>query len=295
MILLRHYIISQVNAWLLLLPAFIIIFVFSLLPITSTIINSFFINGDGGAVSKFVGIDNYLYLLEDKVFRKALWNNFIFVVSVIPFSIILALIMALWVNTKLVGRSLLRLAYFVPTILPMIAVANIWLFFFTPEYGLIEQIRSFFGFSGINWLGSESTALFCIIVVGIWKDAGFFMIFYLAALQHIPPSLGEAAILEGASRFYYLRKIVIPLLMPTTLFILINATINAFRMIDHLFILTKGGPNNASMLLLYYIYEVSFQFWDTGYGSVLTIALLMILGFIALFQFGILERKVHYQ
>lgn len=295
MILLRHYIISQVNAWLLLLPAFIIIFVFSLLPISSTIINSFFMNGDGGAVSKFVGIDNYLYLLEDKVFRKALWNNFIFVVSVIPCSMILALIMALWVNTKLAGRSLLRLAYFVPTILPMIAVANIWLFFFTPQYGLIEQIRSFFGFSGINWLGSESTALFCVIVVGIWKDAGFFMIFYLAALQHIPPSLGEAAILEGASRFYYLRRIVMPLLMPTTLFILINATINAFRMIDHLFILTKGGPNNASMLLLYYIYEVSFQFWDTGYGAVLTIALLMILGFIALFQFGILERKVHYQ
>lgn len=291
----HHSITSQVNAWLLLLPAFIIISVFSLIPMGSTIVNSFFMNGDGGSVSKFVGIDNYLYLLDDKVFRKALWNNFIFAVSVIPCSMVLALVMALWVNTKLAGRSLLRLAYFVPTVLPMIAVANIWLFFFTPQYGLIEQVRSLFGLPGINWLGNESTALFCIIIVGIWKDAGFFMIFYLAALQHISPSLGEAAILEGASRWYYLCRIVMPLLMPTTLFVLVNATINAFRMIDHLFILTKGGPNNASMLLLYYIYEVSFQFWDTGYGAVLTIVLLMILGIIALFQFGILEQKVHYQ
>ena len=178
----------------------------------------------------------------------------------------------------------------------MIAVANIWLFFYTPDYGLREQLRFFLGAStGINWLGSEQTALFCVISVAVWKDAGFFMIFYLAALQQIPPSLGEAAMLEGASRAYYYRRVVIPLLMPTTLFVLINATINAFRMVDHLFVLTQGGPNNATSLLLYYIYETSFKFWDTGYGATLTMVLLGFLGFAAFVQFGIIEKRVHYR
>ena len=177
----------------------------------------------------------------------------------------------------------------------MIAVANIWLFFFTPEYGLLEQIRRGLGFSGVNWLGSESTALYCVIAVAVWKDAGFFMIFYLAALQQIPPSLAEAAILEGASRFYYYRRVAIPLLMPTTLFVLVNATINAFRMVDHIFVLTQGGPNNASSLLLYYIYEVSFKFWDTGYGATLTLVLLCFLGLASILQFGVLEKRVHYR
>ncbi len=286
---------NQIYAWLLLLPAFLLICIFTFIPTITTCINSFFITSRGNEPQFFWSLEHYLYLLEDQVFLKALWNNIIFVVSVIPCSMFLAFVMALWVNFRLSGRSIIRLAYFVPTILPMIAVANIWLFFFTPQYGLIEQIRSFFNFSSINWLGSEKTALFCIILVAIWKDAGFFMIFYLAALQTIPPSLAEAAILEGASRYYYLRKIMLPLLMPTTLFILVNATINAFRMVDHLFILTRGGPNNASILLLYYIYEVSFQFLDTGYGATLTMILLLILGIMALFQFGILEKRVHYQ
>ena len=205
------------------------------------------------------------------------------------------MLMAFLVNAGLAGQSVLRLCYFVPTVLPMIAVANIWLFFFTPEYGLLEQVRGALGFSGINWLGNESTALPCVIAVAVWKDAGFFMIFYLAALQQISPSLGEAAMLEGASRLYFYRRVVIPLLMPTTLFVLVNATINAFRMVDHLFVLTQGGPNNASSLLLYYIYEVSFKYWDTGYGAALTMVLLAFLGLASIGQFGFFERKVHYR
>jgi len=131
--------------------------------------------------------------------------------------------------------------------------------------------------------------------VAIWKEAGFFMIFYLAALQSIPPSLGEAAALEGASRAYYFRRIVFPLLMPTTLFVLVNATINSFKLVDHLFILTKGGPDNASNLLLYYIYQTAFSFFDTSYAATLTVVLLALLGAFALVQFQLIERRVHYR
>jgi sn-glycerol 3-phosphate transport system permease protein len=175
-------------------------------------------------------------------------------------------------------------------------VANIWLFFYTPGYGLLEQFTvGFLGLPSHNWLGSQSTALISLMVVTIWKEAGFFMIFYLAALQAIPPVLAEAAAIEGASRSQYLLRVVIPLLMPTTLFVLVNAVINAFRLVDHIVVMTRGGPDNASALLLYYIYDVGFKFWDSAYAATLTVVLLILLGLAALFQFLVLERRTHYQ
>jgi len=229
------------------------------------------------------------------VFWQALWNNLIFAAGTIPVSIALAISMALWVNGRIGGRGFLRLAYFTPTVLPMIAVANIWLFFYTPQYGLLEQITHGLGLPSHNWLGDKNTVLGAMIVVAIWKEAGFFMIFYLAALQGISPALGEAAALEGASRWQYFRRVLFPLLMPTTLFVLINALINSVRMVDHIFVMTRGGPDNASTLLLYYIYQVGFSFWDSGYAAALTVVVLILLGGVALFQFGFLERRTHYR
>ncbi len=133
--------------------------------------------------------------------------------------------------------------------------------------------------------------LVCIIVMTIWKEAGFFMIFYLAALQAISPELREAATVEGASRWTYFWRIVFPLLMPTTLFVSINALINAFKLVDHLFILTKGGPDNASNLLLYYIYEAAFSFFDTAYAATLTTVLLAFLAVVAVSQFFLFDRQ----
>jgi len=200
-----------------------------------------------------------------------------------------------WVNGKLPGRGIVRAAYFTPTILPMIAVANIWLFFYTPQIGILDSICGLFGIPSRSWLGDPATALGCLMVLAIWKDAGFFMIFFLAALQGISPELEEAAVIEGAGRWYFFRRVTLPLLMPTTLFVLVNSTINSFKLVDHIFILTKGGPDNASSLLLYYIYEVAFGFWDTAYASTLTVVLLLILGGLAVTQFTYIEKRVHYQ
>jgi sn-glycerol 3-phosphate transport system permease protein len=177
----------------------------------------------------------------------------------------------------------------------MIAVANIWLYFFTPGYGLIDEVLAPFGLGEWNWFGSTSTALPAIIVIAIWKEAGFYMIFYLAALQTMPPDLREAAALEGASRWTYFRRVVWPLLMPTTLFVCINVAIDAFRLVDQIVVITKGGPDNATTILLYYIYEVGFQYWDTNYAALLTITLLALLGAVAALQFGLLARRVHYR
>ena len=286
---------NQVYGWLLLTPAAILLISFTYYPAVATLGQSFFSAGTALKPSVFVGVENYRSMLDDEVFWQVLKNNLWYAAGTIPASIAIALLMAVWVNGKLPLRGFIRMSYFTPTVLPMIAVANIWLFFYTPGIGAIDQIANFLGLPTYNWLGDPDTVLGCIIIMTIWKEAGFFMIFYLAALQSLPPELEEAAKLEGASRWYYFRRVVFPLLMPTTLFVLINAVINSFKLVDQLFILTKGGPDNASSLLLYYIYEVAFSFFDQAYASTLTVVLLASLAVIAIGQFVILDKRIHYR
>ena len=284
-----------VYGWLMVLPAFALLALFTHWPIVGTVWDSFHATAKGDRPAPWVGLENYQVMVADEVFWKSLWNNLWYCVGTIPLSIALALVMALWVNSAMRGRTWLRMAFFTPTVLPMIAVANIWLFFFTPQYGLLEQFTSLFGVAGRNWLGSESTALGCMMVVAVWKEAGFFMIFYLAALQSMSPRLAEAAAIEGASRWYFFRRVTFPLLMPTTLFVLVNAVINAFRLVDHVVVMTRGGPDNATSLLLYYIFEIGFRFWDSSYAAALTMVLLTLLAAVAIAQFVFLERRTHYQ
>lgn len=287
---LRH-----VQAYLLLLPAFVFLVGFTHYPAIGTLIDSLMSTPRAGRAAVFVGLENYAVMIDDPTFWKSLRNNFWFALVTIPVSIGLSIGMALWVNDKIAGRQFLRLSYFLPTVLPMIAVANIWIFFYTPGYGLINQVLQLFGGHGQNWLGDPNLVLGSVIVVAIWKEAGFFMIFYLAALQTLSPSYKEAAQIEGASAWYFFRRVQWPLLMPTTIFVLVNALINAFRMVDHIIVMTKGGPDNASSLLLFYLYEVGFKFWDQGYASALTAVLLALLALIGLFQFFVLDRRTHYR
>ncbi len=284
-----------IHGWLLVLPAMVFLLLFTHVPALTTIWNSFFSTPRGRRPSRFVGFDNYDRLFDDPVFWKVLGNNLWFALGTIPVSIALAIVMALFVNRAFTGRSLVRMAYFTPTVLPLIAVANIWLFFYTPGFGLIDQLLGAMGFGQSNLLGSPDTALAAIMAVTIWKEAGFFMIFYLAALQSIPPQLTEAARIEGAGGWTIFRRVTFPLLMPTTLFVSINAVINSFRLVDHIFILTNGGPDNASSLLLFYIYETSFRYWDTAYGATLTVVMLALLCLLAIGQFFFFDRKVHYK
>ncbi|MBN8873588.1 MAG: sugar ABC transporter permease [Rhodospirillales bacterium] len=286
---------ASLAAWALVLPSLLLLVAFTHWPAVETLWHSLHATPRGNRPAPFVGLDNYRALLDDPVFFRALWNNTIYAAVTIPASVVLALVMALAVNRAMPGRALLRMAYFLPTMLPMIAVANIWLFFYTPDYGLFDQVLSLFGFGRHNWLGDAATALPAMIAVAVWKEAGFFMIFYLAALQTMPPDLHEAASLDGTPRIMFFRRVTLPLLMPTTLFVLVNAVVNAFRMIDHVVVMTRGGPDNATTLLLYYIYETGFRFWDTATAATLTVVLLAILAALAVLQFGVFGRRVHYR
>jgi len=281
--------------WALVFPAAAFLATFTYYPAIATFWESLFSNAKAGRPARFVGMDNYAAMVADPIFWRALGNNAWFALGTIPASIALALCMALLVNRAIPGRGLARMAYFAPTVLAMVAVANIWLFIFAPQVGLLNQFLSLFGVAPHNWLGQPTTSLASVTAVAIWKEAGFFMIFYLAALQAMPTNLAEAAAIEGASRWYYFWRVTFPLLMPTTLFILVNAVVNAFRLVDHILVMTKGGPDNASMLLLYYIYEIGFKYWDTSYAAAMSAVLLVILGTVAIGQFLVLDRRTHYR
>ncbi|MGH7160808.1 MAG: carbohydrate ABC transporter permease, partial [Acetobacteraceae bacterium] len=263
----------RLSGWLLVLPAAVMIFAFTNLPLVATAVTSLYsapIAGHGGG---FVGLRNYLDLLADPAFRQSLVNNILYAAITVPAAMGLALAMALGVNAAIPGRAILRLSFFLPTMLPMIAVGAIWLFFYTPQYGLVDRLTRLIGMGQINWLGDTSTALPAMMAVAVWKQAGFFMIFYLAALQGISPQLREAASLEGASRGYFFRRVTLPLLGPTTLFVLVTATINAFSVVDHVIEMTQGGPDNATSLLLYYVYATGFRYWDIHSAAAATIVL----------------------
>jgi sn-glycerol 3-phosphate transport system permease protein len=286
---------QAIYGWILLSPAMVLLSLFAFYPSIATLWSSLFSRGTRRRPSEFVGTENYADLFADPTFWKVVTNNLIYAGATIPISIAIALAMALWANSKIPARGFVRTAYFTPTVLPMIAAANLWLFFYTPGLGILDKIGSLFGFESVNWLGQPETALWAVIIVTIWKEAGFFMIFYLAALQTIPEDLKEAADIEGASRWTYTRRIVLPLLMPTTLFIMVNALINSVKLIDHLFILTKGGPNDASKLILYYIWEMAFAFFDAPHAAAMTILVLVVLGVVAGIKFTILDKRTHYQ
>ncbi len=286
---------QAIYGWLMLSPAALMLSVFAFYPSGATFFSSLFSRHTRRKPSEFTGLENYNDLFADPTFWLVVKNNLFYAAITVPVSIGIALAMALWANSKIPARGFVRTAYFTPTVLPMIAAANLWLFFYTPGLGVLDQIGALFGFASVNWLGQPETALWAIIFVTIWKEAGFFMIFYLAALQTIPEDYKEAADIEGTSRWTYTRRIVLPLLMPTTLFILVNAMINSVKLIDHLFILTKGGPSDASKLILYYIWEMAFAFFDAPHAAALTILILSVLCIVAAIQFLYLDRRTHYQ
>ncbi|MEN5017418.1 sugar ABC transporter permease [Erwinia sp. Eh17-17] len=286
---------AQIYGYLLLLPALGFLLTFTHYPAVATMWESLFSAARNGHPAHFVGLDNYAALLDDDIFMLSLRNNLLYAAVTIPLAVGLALLMALAVNRRLRGSALTRAAFFIPSLLPMIAIANLWLFFYTPQLGLLNQLLALFSLPPVNWLGDPDSALWSLMAVSVWREAGFFMIFYLAALQQIDPRLSEAAEIEGASRGYFFRRVQWPLLMPTTLFILINASMNAFRIVDQVIAMTNGGPNNSSSLLLFYIYRTAFSFWDLPAASAMTVVLLVILGAIALVKFNLLDKRAHYQ
>ncbi len=287
---------TSTTAYLLLLPSLLFLSVFTYYPAIQSIYLSFFEQKAYTPVPRFIGWGNYLTLARDPVFWKVLRNNAVFALGTIPAAMLLALAMAMFVNRRFRLRTWYRVVYFHPTFIPLIAAAALWLFIFVPRYGLLDQYLSrLFGLHELNWLGDPRLALPAMMILTVWKNAGYFMIFFLAGLQNISQELYEAAAVEGANPAQRFRYVTLPLLTPSTMFVLIIAIIGSFQWVDQVWMLTEGGPNNATNLLLYYIYVNAFKYYDVGYGAVLTVVLLLILFGLSGVGFRVLERKVHYE
>lgn len=277
------------TAWLLILPSFLFLCVFTLYPIVQTIAASFYSESLSQVHAVFAGLKNYAALFHDDVFRRCLWNNLIVAAVTIPVDILFAAAMAVFADTVRHGKWLVRLAFFYPVILPMIAAANIWLFLYTPQYGLIGMLNGSW-----NLLGNPSTVLPAILVMLVWKQSGYFMIFYLSGLQNIPQEVYEAAEMDGAGPFRIFRSVTWPLLRPITLFVSIIALTDSFKIVDYLYVMTDGGPNNSSNMLLYYVYQTGFDFWDVGKASTITGILVLLLLLVSAASFFRQDKKIFY-
>lgn len=229
---------------------------------------------------------------EGEIFIQVMVNTARYVIITVPASIILAFFFAVLVNRTFRGIGFARIALFYPTMLPMVSAATIWLFFFTPEYGLWNSALRMFGYNGAeNWVINRDLALYALIIVYIWKNTGYFMIFYLAGLQSLPEDIYEAADLDGANWLTKTIRITLPLLRRTTLFITVVAIINAFQNIDHALVLTNELVTGEADLLLFEIYQQRFELQNYGFANALTVFMIALLLLFTIANFLLSEQS----
>ncbi len=284
----------NILAWALIAPALVFMLVFTVYPVLRSVYLGLCDYKLGMSEPVFVGIKNYIRLFESKLFWKVMKNTLFFaLITIIP-SMVGGLFLAVLVNRKTRTVGFARTAFFYPVIMPMTAIAAIWMFIYMAKNGLFDQFLISLGFEPMDVLSGKDTVLPAMAVMYIWKEAGYLMVFFLSGLQSIPQNIIEAAEIDGANAWTVFKKIQLPLLAPTFLFVTTIAFTNSFKLVDHVVIMTEGAPNNASTLLLYYIYQQGFANFNYGLSSALTTIMLGMLLIVALPRFLSQDKKIHY-
>lgn len=272
-----------------LMPAFIILVGFTVVPFLLSAWRS--VQDRGGEFSA----ENYQRMLDDGVFHQVISNQLIYTLVTVPVTIAVSLGLAVLGAKVLRGKAIARVSFLAPAMLPTVAAGAIWLYFYQPNFGMLNAVANALGLPGMNWLGSSETALSAMMVVAVWQQAGLFVIFYLAALLSQDPQLREAARIEGTRPWTFFRRVTWPLLMPTTLFVGVIATSNSFKQVDLLFVMTQGGPSDSTNLMLYYVWETAFGQFRQEYSAAITVLLVIILMVIAVAQIRLLDKRIHYR
>lgn len=282
-------------AWLFLAPSFVgfLIFVFGAV-IFSFILS--FLDWDMITAPRFVGLGNYIRLFtKDSTFLLVLKNTVIFVLGTVPSRVILGLLLALALVKKVPLRAFFRAAVFFPVIVPTVAAAMVWRWIFNADFGLLNDLLYRIGISNLpQWLADPEWAMVAIIILSVWKDVGFSTVLFMAGLQGIPETLYEAAKIDGASQHQIFWKITLPLLSPTTFFVVVINVISSFQVFDQAYVLTGGGPGNATNTLVYYIYSNAFQWFRMGYASAIAWVLFAIIFVATFIQFKYQRKWVYY-
>lgn len=280
-------------ALVMLLPNLLGFLTFVLVPVLATFVISF-ADWDLSENFKFIGLGNYQELLTDGIFRKVFWNTLYFTAVSVPIGIVLSLFLAILLNQKLRLIRFYRAAFFIPVISSMVAVAVIWQWIYNPQYGLLNYALSGLGIQGPTWLTSTKWAMIAIIITAVWKNLGFNMLIFLAGLQSIPESYYEAAEIDGARWFAKFRHITVPLLSPTTFFITVMAIITSFQVFDTVYLMTQGGPARSTSVLVYYVYQNAFQYFEMGYASAVAYVLFFVVLILTMLQFLTQKKWVVY-
>ncbi len=281
-------------AWLVLAPTLIGLAVLSAGPIIATL---------GIALTKwdllraptFVGLDNFAGLVTDDRFLKALRNTFFYTAVSVPLGLSIALGVALALNQRIRGIAWIRTAYFLPVVTSTIAIALVWQWIYSPDQGLLNQALGLFGIPAQNWLSDPTLAMPSIVAMSIWQGLGVNVIIFLAGLQAIPEELLDAASVDGAGRTARFRHILLPLLTPSIFFTGVLALIDSFQVFDQIFVLERPRPTDATITVVYFIYENGFKFFKMGYASAASWVLFLIVAAFTAVYFKLQGRWVHYQ
>jgi len=275
----------------LLAPSLVFLALFTYWPVLQVLWQAAHNQVRAGSPQVFVGFDNFTGLFADSAFRKAFANNLIYAFGTVIPSLVLALGFAMALAKSNRVNSLFRALFFLPVLVPLVAAASIFLFIFLPNVGLLNYYLGKLALSGPNWLGDPDIALYAIMGLTIWKNAGYYMLFFLAGLQAVPADAYEAAILDGAGPWQRLRYVTLPYLKPTIGFVLVIGLINVVTQVDHVFVLTKGGPSDSTNLLLFYVYQQAVENYDHGRAAAGTLVMLALLFAITFSSLRTLERS----
>lgn len=283
----------SMTAWLLLAPSAVFLLGFTYWPVLQVVGGSLVVSGFRNRAHW--GGGNYARLFADPHFAAAVTNNLIYAAGTVIPSIILALGFAVALQAATRLNSLLRTLIALPMLIPLVAAASLFAFIFLPNAGLLDHYLGWLGLAGTNWLGDPSLALGSVIAITVWKNTGYYMLFFLAGLAGIPNDLLDAARIDGAGAWQRFRRITLPLLGPTLMFVGVIATLNALTQVDHVIVLTQGGPSDATSMLLFYIYQQAHQNFDIGLASAATVVSVGFLFALSVFSLRTLERGIHYE
>jgi sn-glycerol 3-phosphate transport system permease protein len=280
-------------AYALLIPSGIFLIAFTYWPVVQVVFGSLTVHAFGGAAHW--GLDNYARLFADSHFTTALRNNLVYALGTIVPSVTLALLFAVGLRESTRLASVLRTLIVLPLLIPLVAAASLFIFIFLPGAGLLDYYLAKLGVGETNWLGDPTLALGSIVAITVWKNTGYYMLFFLAGLAGVPQELLEAARIDGASAVQRFLRITLPLLGPTLTFVLVIAVLNVLTQVDHVIVMTQGGPSDATSLLLYYIYQQAHQNYDVGLASAATVVSVVFLFALSIVSLRTLERGIHYE
>ncbi len=277
---------EALTAYAFLLPPLILMSIFTFGPIIFSLALAFYDWNLLTTERSFIGLQNFFELATDDVFFIALRNTFVYALGVVPVQTMLALLLALAVNQGIPGQAFFRAAFYIPAITSSVVTSVIFLWIYS-KTGLLNYMLSWFGFEGPDWIGSPRYALGSIMALNVWSTSGYFMIAFLAGLQGIPRSLYEAAEVDGAGNWSKFWNVTVPSLRPTIFFVVTLGLIGSFQVFDQIYVMSNGGPVNATTTMSYYIYNSAFKYFRFGYASAASIVL-----FIIILIFTIIQRRI---